>query len=285
MEEIFVLCEELTIPIYEVYTGSRKIRWQPLQLLLHDYSFRSNESNQIFDWSVDLFSFASRSDYSTFYITCNTFPDILNPTFDWIAKFSGLQWLLFNKGTETLVPLSKIVGMPKTRQLMERYISAVHSLKRSVYLVSYKILENYITDIRKFYLLGYLTKEDTVRLVHELEEVLQLFERVCIHGRLENGKEMEIYCTDLFLPSDMYILESDNINFGVFHLSPINPVITRSSDVCQTMTRWFDVWRRSATLISQSGTHLRQQFTAVQREVLEKFKIEMGTYNTNHKII
>ncbi len=278
-EEISVLCEELNIPIHEIYSGKKDIVWQPLQLpAVYDISFSDEENREVLDLSVDMFSYAAQSDYSTFYITCNTFPDILNPSFDWVARFSALQWKLLNKGLEAIVPLSEMVEMPE-RPLMKRYISAVHSLKRSVYLVSYRILENYIAEIRKFYLMGHINKVETAFLVSELEEVLELFERICINGRLDNGKEIEIYCTDLFLPSDMYILESGNINFGVFHPNPVSPVITRSTGVCRMMTRWFDIWRRSANLISQSGTHLRRRFVAVQHGILENFKAEMG-FNT-----
>ncbi|MCD8261653.1 MAG: hypothetical protein LUD15_09345 [Bacteroides sp.] len=53
-------------------------------------------------------------------------------------------------------------------------------------------------------------------------------------------------------------------------------MITKSSDVCQTMTKWFHAWRRSSTLISQSGTYLRQQFMDVQYRVLGEFKAEIA---------
>ncbi|MCD8164878.1 MAG: hypothetical protein LUE93_01325 [Bacteroides sp.] len=275
-QEISVLCEAFDIPVYEIFKGHKDSIWQPLQLALTDLTENEDATRQVFDWSVDMFSYAAQSDYSTFYITCNTFPDLLNPTFEGVARFSALQWLFLNKGIDSLLPLSRVMEIAETKPLMDKYISSIHSLKRSVYLVSYKILENYIAEIRKFYQLGYITKEDILLFIPELEAVLALFEKVCITGRLENGKEMEIYCTDFFLPSDMYILESEKINFGIFHPNPINPVITKSSDVCHTMTKWFNSWRRSSTLISQSGTHLRQQFMDVQYRVLGEFKAEMA---------
>ncbi|MCD8261652.1 MAG: hypothetical protein LUD15_09340 [Bacteroides sp.] len=215
-EEISILCESFDIPVHEIFNSHKNSIWQPQQLAPYALAEEENATRQVFNWSVDLFSYAAQSGYSTFYSTCNTFPDILNPTFEGMACFSGLQWLLLNKGVDSLVPLSQVVKVAETKPLMDKYISAVHSLKRSVYLVSYKILENYIADIRKFYLLEYITREDVVSLIKELEELLALFEKICMTERLENGKEIEIYCTGFFLLSDMYILESDNINLVFF---------------------------------------------------------------------
>lgn len=175
-----------------------------------------------------------------------------------------------------MTALSDIVYSPAEQVLMEQYVSAVHSLKKSVYIVSDRVVENYINSVKRFYLTGHITREEAVCIALEIEEVLELFEKICVNGYVEGEKEVEIYCTDMFLPGDMYVVQSDRIRFGVFYVSPLNPVVTRSADVCNTMTRWFDFWRHSTTLISQTGTHLRRVFMDVQRKTLEAFKTELG---------
>ncbi|MCC8155270.1 MAG: hypothetical protein LIP01_14425 [Tannerellaceae bacterium] len=70
----------------------------------------------------------------------------------------------------------------------------------------------------------------------------------------------------------MYIVESDNIHFAVFQPNPVNPIISRSPDICRAMTQWFNFWRHSSMLISQTGTHIRRQFMQKQYEALEDFK-------------
>lgn len=121
-------------------------------------------------------------------------------------------------------------------------------------------------------MLGYIHKEEARHLASAIEGAIQLFDKVCTDGYLENGKEMEIYCTDLFFSNDMYILESDSLNFALFQPNAVNPMITQSPDICRTMTHWFNLWKRSSMLISQSGTHIRQYFMDLQYQALEEFK-------------
>lgn len=175
-----------------------------------------------------------------------------------------------------MTALSDIVYSPEEQVLMEQYISAVHSLKKSAYIVSNRVVENYINSIKRFYLTGRITREEAIRIALEIENGLELFEKICMNGYVEGGKEVQIYCTDMFLPGDMYVVQSDRVRFGVFYVSPLNPVVTRSVDVCNTMGRWFDFWRHSTTLISQTGTHVRRVFMDVQRKALEAFKVELG---------
>ncbi|MCD8081663.1 MAG: hypothetical protein LUF04_15085 [Bacteroides sp.] len=200
----------------------------------------------------------------------------MNPTFEWLTRFAGLQWLFFTKGSGALKPLSEIPLTPQLLQRLDRYLLAVRAIKKSVCLVSTKIVENYLTDIRQFYILGYLNKEEVLHLISDIEGALKLFDKVCTDGCLENGKEMEIYCTDSFFSSDMSIVESDRLSFGMLRPNSFNPVLTKSKDVCQTMTRWFKMWKRPSTLISQSGTHIRRQFMETQYQALDACKEYFG---------
>lgn len=272
MAEISVICEELKIPVDEIfYSCNRKIR-QPLEFLQYDFTRYGQESNEIFDQTINMFSYAARSDNSRLYISCNTLPNILNPTFEWLARFAAFQWIYFTKGAEALPSLSDMAIAPQVQQRLQKYLLAVRSLRKSVCLVSTKVVKNYITDIRRFYMLGYIHKEEAQHLASAIEGAIRLFDKVCADGYLENGKEMEIYCTDLFFSNDMYILESDSLNFALFQPNAVNPMITKSPDICRTMTNWFNLWKRSSMLISQSGTHIRQYFMDLQCQALEEFK-------------
>ncbi|MCC8186768.1 MAG: helix-turn-helix transcriptional regulator [Bacteroides sp.] len=276
LQEISVISEELDIPVDEIFYSCRRTTKQPLEFVQYDFTFYDSASYEVFDQMARMFSFAAQSDNSRLYITSNTFPDVLNPTFEWLTRFAGLQWLFFTKGSGALKPLSEIELAPQLQQRLDGYLLAVRSIKKSVCLVSTKIVENYLTDIRQFYILGYLSNEEVLHLVSDIEGVLKLFDKVCTDGYLENGKEMEIYCTDSFFSSDMYIVESDRLNFGMLRPNPFNPVLTKSKDVCQTMARWFKMWKRPSTLISQSGTHIRRQFMETQYQALYTCKDYIG---------
>ncbi|MCD8043988.1 MAG: helix-turn-helix domain-containing protein [Tannerellaceae bacterium] len=272
LEEISVICEKLEIPADEIFYNCTRRTKQPLEFLQYDFNGYEQESNQVFDQSIDMFIYASRSAKSKFYTSCNTFPNILNPTFEWLARFAALQWIYFTKGPAAMIPLAAMPLTPQLQERLQNYLLAVRALKKSVCLVNNNVTENYITDIRRFYTLGYINKEEAGHLISDIDGALQLFEKVCTEGRLENEKEMEIYCTDLYFSSDMYIVESDNLNFALFQPNPVNPIVSKSSEICRVMIQWFELWKRSANLISQSGTHIRRQFMDKQYQALEEFK-------------
>ncbi|MCD8081257.1 MAG: hypothetical protein LUF04_12895 [Bacteroides sp.] len=276
VEEVAVICGEFDIPVDEIFTTCSRSTRLPMEFIQPDLLLYGEESYEIFAWPVELFSLAARSDDSTFYATCNTFPDILNPSFGWVARFWEYQRLFFYRDTLPMTALSDIVYSPAEQVLMEQYMSAVHSLKKSAYIVSDRVVENYINNMKRFYLTGRITREEAVCMALEIENVLELFEKICRNGYVEGGKEVEIYCTDMFLPGDMYVVQSDRVRFGVFYVSPLNPVVTRSVEVCDTMAGWFDFWRHSTTLISQMGTQVRRAFMDVQYKALAAFKAELG---------
>lgn len=93
VEEVTVICGELDIPVDEIFTACSRSTRLPMEFIHPDLSLCGEESYEIFAWPVELFSLAARSDDSTFYATCNTFPDILNPSFGWVARFWEFQRL------------------------------------------------------------------------------------------------------------------------------------------------------------------------------------------------
>ncbi|MCC8155269.1 MAG: hypothetical protein LIP01_14420, partial [Tannerellaceae bacterium] len=198
LEQISIICEELGIPADEIFYNCKNDRKHSLEFYQYDFTGYEEESNLAFDQSIDMFIHAAQSTHSKFYASCNTFPNILNPTFGWLARFAALQWIYFTKGSGGMLPLSDIPLSPQLQERLDKYLLAVRALKKSVCLVHTKIVENYLTDIRRFYMLKYLTKEEVNCLTLDIEGALELFEKVCTEARLENGKEMEIYCSESF---------------------------------------------------------------------------------------
>ncbi|MCD7976841.1 MAG: hypothetical protein LUG51_06675 [Tannerellaceae bacterium] len=53
-------------------------------------------------------------------------------------------------------------------------------------------------------------------------------------------------------------------------------MISKSPNVCYTVTKWFNLWMHSSTLISQTGLHIRQQFMEEQYRAVKDFKAYIG---------
>ncbi|MCD8173422.1 MAG: helix-turn-helix transcriptional regulator [Alistipes sp.] len=277
LKEISLISERLDIPIDEIFDNCSSRNSYPLEFLEYSLTHSGRNHNEVFYNTNEMFRYAGQSVNSQLCISCNKLPDVLKANYMGFARFTALQWLYLKFGPDSLVPLSDIPLLPDTEKLLEEYLSHIYSFKNIVCLLNNNIIGDYLSDIRQFYILEYLGREEAEILAAEVEKLLGGgFEKMCTAGRLRNGPEVAIYCTDSYIPSDIYIVESTNVNFTVLFPTPLNTLISKSDNVRLAMGKWFKLWKRPATLISQSGAHIRRQFMDKQYKSLKVFRDFIG---------
>ncbi|MCD7937002.1 MAG: helix-turn-helix domain-containing protein [Tannerellaceae bacterium] len=276
LEEIAGLCEALHIPPEEIFTGCNPVQVKSAEFFQPGFTSSTHEQLVLFNGPVEVFLQAAQFTDCTLYVTCNMFPTVVTCMYEWMRRFSGLQSLYFYKGLDGIRPLLEVEHSAGERELMEQYVSDVHGMRKTVYIISNRVVQNYISDMKRFYLNGYINREEVKWLVSDVEDLLVRFERMCARGYMENGNPVEVYYSDSFIPSDSYLVQGDGIRFGVYFMSPLTYILTRSTEGCNKMLTSFDFLKSSAIRISQSGAHLMYAFLNRQREVVGAFKTEVG---------
>lgn len=172
LKEISLISERLDIPIDEIFDNCSSRNSYPLEFLEYSLTHSGRNHNEVFYNTNEMFRYAGQSVNSQLCISCNKLPDVLKANYMGFARFTALQWLYLKFGPDSLVPLSDIPLLPDTEKLLEEYLSHIYSFKNIVCLLNNNIIGDYLSDIRQFYILEYLGREEAEILAAEVEKLL-----------------------------------------------------------------------------------------------------------------
>ncbi|MCD8102188.1 MAG: hypothetical protein LUE26_06415 [Alistipes sp.] len=276
VEELFFILHDLKIPVSELMEEYPNTESYPMELFVHRDSEPEKFAGML-DWYHGILSMAADSESSRLMVLSNTIPDFTFLDLDWLSAFSFQKWLFYNKGFESVIPLSRIHDDRTHKDKTMRCLEAIRNLKSTEYILSINIMRNYIQDLIMFYEYRIITKEEAHAVFLELNSLLEAFDKVCSFGKLPGtGKKMEIYYYTTHLFGNMHLVESDNIEIGFIFSHFLNPVVSKHRDTFVQIRSWYNTWKRSSVPISMAGIKNRMDFLNEQRKALDYLERFLG---------
>ncbi|MCD7972662.1 MAG: helix-turn-helix domain-containing protein [Candidatus Azobacteroides sp.] len=265
IEELMTLSRELGISLDGIAAVKGNGR-HLMYLSAYDWSGETDYQAAI-DEALAPYKIAAESSYSRYLVATSTYPDTIFDEFPLIAKFDYLKWLYFNKGYDQSLPLSEYAI---NREFHKTYHDVVLKFKQSIYILSNHAMINLAEEVLYFYQLKLLAKEEVLQLKDSFFNLLGFLEDICTKGHLPgNRKEMTFYYSEMNLPNDLIIIDSDNVKMvrmmAFFH----NTLMAKDPESIEIIRQWYNMYLRMANIISISGELNRIKFFRKQHADLE----------------
>lgn len=202
-------------------------------------------------------------------VVSSTVPNILFSKYAYIARFRICRWLHQNENLRSINALSDVELPESIMQLQNRLCNEIYEMKHIVQIWEPHIFMSLINEIRYFYTLRIITRDDVRNLKEELIDLLEMNQRVATEGLSEHGREINTYLSNINFDVSYTLFEKEDYQFGVFRLYSVNTMDTMHPGICKLQKGWIQSLKRYSTLISQSGEMQRISFFNEQRKYLE----------------
>ncbi|MCD8178659.1 MAG: helix-turn-helix domain-containing protein [Tannerellaceae bacterium] len=224
---------------------------------------------------------AAKTGYSKFTAVCKNIPIISYCYFGWLMKFALLKWYYFNNCLTEIAPLTEMHTPDEFSRMKEGYIEAFNSFRRLVFIVDRDLIRNYTLELHFFQKIGYLTNEDIIRLLNDLESLLNVIEDICRKGYSQNPQqEIAVFYSDIALYNDLYLVESTSVNRGILFAQGFTPVIHKDGHTFTVFRDWADSCVRSSNPICGVADSDRKVFFEKQFRLVREFRNQLNDSNT-----
>lgn len=282
---------DITFSVEELLKISRALSVSP-GTLLDDYSCGSNHPMELvvienmskrdryayaMDTTYAIFEQVGKAANSKFTAVCKNLPFISYFYYKWLMKFAYLKWLYFSNKSADIVPLSELICPDAYREMKDVYVEAFHSISRLVFIVDGDLILNYIRDLDFFYKTGLITYQEILFVLDDLKNLLVVAEKICRKDFSSvPEQEIQIFYSEMPLCNDIYLVENNTMNLGIFYAQGFNPIMHNNPQTFYVLRDWVDGWIRCSSLICNTEKQDGSLFFKKQHRLLDEYRNDLG---------
>ena len=196
-------------------------------------------------------------------------PTSLCISYEYIYKFHLFKWSQQFWDQHNGKTFTDTHATERTKQLNKEFIKSVHNLPKSVYIFDRRFIEYFINDIRFFFDIRLITKEDVLLLKNDLHLLLNDLERYAVNGCFDTGKKLEIFLANVYMDTNYNYIDASTYKLTMMRSFAFSDSYSFDETVFQNMKNWVTFLKRTSTLISESNLPERIRFFEEQRKLVD----------------
>ncbi|MCD8261715.1 MAG: hypothetical protein LUD15_09680 [Bacteroides sp.] len=273
VDDLVKISDALSIPLGSLLDDHTSVYSSPVNLLAIDDRFREQDYKYSAKPVHDIFREAGKAANSRFTAICKSLPLITYYYYDWLMKFAHLRWLYFNTRSFHPGSLSEIQFPDEYRDVKEAYTEAFTTLRRLVFIVDGDMIRNFTRELLFFRKISCITPQELRYVLDDLQDMLATVEKICRKGYGATFRqEIQVFCFDISLYNDIYLVESNKFNLGIFYAHGFNPTLHKEPQTFEVIKRWVESSLRCSNFICGAGETDRKIFFEKQYRLLEEFR-------------
>jgi hypothetical protein len=197
-------------------------------------------------------------------------PTSLYYSYDYICKFFLYRWTHQFGNPLEIKSYAQTNATERLMQICREYVACVQATSKSVYVLDRRVIEYFVNDIRFFYDVRLISREDVLCLKDDLRRLINDLERYATNGCFDTGNKVEIFLTNVYLDANYYYADSTMFNkFTMMRSFAFSDSYSFDEEVFQNMKNWLTFLKRTSTFISEGNATERIRFFEQQRELVE----------------
>jgi len=269
LDEAVVICRKLNISLdFLIGINQDKTYAFHLNTFLSDRSieeycqmlYRIKESMEIIqdDPTINL------------YRAHKTMPQEFLYNYEFISKVYVyiLYYQLFSNTEQRIKKFSEIKFPEDMFYAQHTSTSSVHNYT-STLILDKRIFIDYVEIVKYFHFLGMFNQEDIDTIKKQLHKMINDMENCASSGLSLNGKEMNMYISQIPFDCSYTCLESENFQVASIGVYCIDYLSCQNNKITESQKTWIKSLIRFSTLISSSGELHRNEFFQAQRKYID----------------
>lgn len=267
LEEAGRISRALDISIDRVL-GAGSEKTSTYRMCMAEFENPSEADYRILEEYVRLIGSAADDPSSRLCVSANMFPQQVYLQYENLTRFflfkksyhdTGWQAKAFHR---TLIP-------GRMRQVFRDSFEA-HRRFKSLYFVFDKQILSYLVDnIRYFYSIGLLSRQDIALLREDILRMISYLEKIAVSGGYDNGSRVGLYISNISFDKNCYNIKIGGQYISIIEAYILNGVASTEKADYDRMEEWILSRIRFSTMISLCGEPQRIAFFNRQRSLLE----------------
>jgi len=280
--------------VYRRLRGSVPFSFQEIRAIAIHWGFSldniaENESSATRQMTVSLTEFLdpSENDYKVLEDLCinvrrlkddpdsesgavgSIIPLSLCVAYEFIYKFYLFKWSrqFENPNKIKLYKDTKITE--RLKHINREFVESVQDSPKSVYILDRRFIEYFVKDIRFFYDIRMIIKEDISLLKKDLHLLLNDLERYAVNGRFDTGNKVDIFLANVHFDANYNYIDAATYKLAMMRTFTFSDLYSYDKVVFQNMKNWLKFLKRTSTLISEGNATERIHFFERQRKLVD----------------
>ena len=188
--------------------------------------------------------------------------------YEFIYKFYLFKWAHQFENPDRTKSYKETFITERLRQINRNFLESVQDSPKSVYILDRQFIEYFVKDIRFFYDIRLISKEDILCLKKDFHLLLNDLERYSTNGQFDTGKKVEIYLANVHFDANYNYIDATAYKLAMMRTFTFSDLYSFDEVVFQNMKNWLVFLKRTSTLISESNVTERIRFLERQRKLV-----------------
>jgi len=196
-------------------------------------------------------------------------PSSLYVSYEYVYKFylfkSSHQF-----GSQKKVKLYSDTIIPERLKRINRiFVEGVHDSPKSVYILDRRIIDFIVNDIRFFFDIRLITRDDVLLLKKDLHLLIGDLERYSINGHFDTGCKVDVFLANVHIDANYNYINATNYKLTMMRSLTSGDSYSFDEVVFRNMNNWLNFLKRTSTLISVGNITERINFFDEQRKIID----------------
>jgi hypothetical protein len=229
---------------------------------------------QLLRFTLGFFIEASKDKNLEWYTAANIIPQAFFMDHDNLARFLLYKWMYQNNciesGGRRIKYFSEVKLPQEVTDIHHEYVRVTKGIPYTCFIFDRMMCLSLINDIHYFNDINLLTSQEAKTLKEEYLSMIDSLEDICVHGCHANGKQVNVYVSNINFDASYSYLESSEHKVSFLRVYAINYLSSKDVSVFKYQKEWLQTLKKYSILITESGEMERIRFLDKQRKYIEK---------------
>ncbi|MDL2303177.1 hypothetical protein LJC28_02155, partial [Dysgonomonas sp. OttesenSCG-928-D17] len=199
----------------------------------------------------------------------NILPQPLYVNREHISKFYLFKWKYSSQKKQGGIRYNDIVISNKLKKARKEYVKWARLLHAD-YIFDRLLFHYLVTDIKYFYQVGRITKEDVLLIKQDVVDILDEIDELTNTGKFnETGKEVNIYISNVNVDTNYIYISTPHYQLTIIKAFLLNGVASTDKTTVEEVKRWIQTKKQQSTLITKCNERDRVNFLKEQYNIVE----------------
>ncbi|MCD7971848.1 MAG: hypothetical protein LUG18_04155 [Candidatus Azobacteroides sp.] len=272
-EEAALISKELKISL-DLLLGIETEKQRPFRLQLADFEYPNEIEYEIWEnFNSHLSELAETNSFTTAEAwTSIPFPFCYN--YYYLTKFYIFKWAFQVHNHNPIKRFDEIQVDERLYKIAKEYYTIYKKASVSEYIVSNAIFKDVIKDVKLFYDLNRISKEELNLIIKDMEGCIDFLEQIVMRGGYKtNEKEIRVYVSNLSIDTNYALIQGGNQYITLLRTFILNSAVNTDKVTFDYMKQCFTSLKRLSTYISMSGEKERIKYFNNERKHIQSLKI------------
>jgi putative flippase GtrA len=196
-------------------------------------------------------------------------PTSLCVDYECLYRFYLFKWSYQFGDPQKLPVYDDIHATERLNRINRLFFEGVQNSPKSIYIFDRRFIENFVGDIRYFFDIRLISREDVLNLKKDLCSFLDNLERYATRGIFDTGNVVEIYLANIHFEASYNYIDAKTFKLTMVRSFTLSDAYSFDDAIFENMKRWLHFLKRTSTMICVSNVMERVLFFDAQRKIID----------------